>query len=64
MCTYNQCFNQKKKYHNFSSENNHFYSREILLYIVLACFRDDDRIFYPYFTPMEVSYILGVYLRL
>ena len=29
----------KKKYFNISSENKHFYSREILLYIAWACLR-------------------------
>ena len=29
----------RKKYHNFSSENYHFYSREKLLYIARASFR-------------------------
>ena len=38
MCTHNQCFEQK--YYNFSSENYHFYSREILLYIVWARLRN------------------------
>ena len=40
MCTHNQCFRAKKEkntYYNFSSENEHFYSREILLYIAWAC---------------------------
>ena len=33
--------NLKKTHtHNFSSENYHFYRREILLYIPLACFRN------------------------
>ena len=37
-CTHNLCFEQKyEKYYNFSSENYHFYSREILLYIAWAC---------------------------
>ena len=27
----------------FSSENNHFYSREILLYIARACFRNESK---------------------
>ena len=41
MCTHDLCFEQKvEKYHNFSFENNHFYSREILQYIVWACFRN------------------------
>ena len=47
MCTHNQCFRAKKeKYYNFSSENEHFYSREILLYIAWACLRNDR--FEPY----------------
>ena len=29
------------QYHNFSSENYHFYSREILQYIASACLRND-----------------------
>ena len=42
MCTHNQCFRAKtEKCHNFSSENLHFYSREILLYIPWACLRND-----------------------
>ena len=41
MCTHNQCFEQKEeKSYNFSSENYHFYSHKILLYIVWAFFRD------------------------
>ena len=41
-CTHDLCFEQKKrKYCNFSFENNHFYSREILLYIVWACYRNE-----------------------
>ena len=31
----------KKKYHNFSSENYHFYSRKKLQYITRACFRNE-----------------------
>ena len=35
------CFEQKlEKYHTFSSENNHFYSRELLQYIVWACYQN------------------------
>ena len=34
MCSHDQCFEQKK-----SSENEHFYNREILLYIAWTCFR-------------------------
>ena len=42
MCTHNQCFRANKEiYCNFSSENEHFYSREILLYIAWACLRND-----------------------
>ena len=42
MCTHNLCFEQnKKKSYNFSSEYYNFYSREILLYIAWACFRND-----------------------
>ena len=34
-CTHNPCFEQKyEKSYNFSSENYHFYSRKILLYIL------------------------------
>ena len=41
MCTHNQCFRAKKeKYYKFSFENEHFYSREILLYIAWACLRN------------------------
>ena len=41
MCTHNQCFEQKlEKYYNFSSENQQFCSREILLYIAWACLRN------------------------
>ena len=41
MCTHNQCSEQKQeKYDIFSSENYHFYSREILLYIARACLRN------------------------
>ena len=41
MCTHNQCFEQKlEKYNIFSSENEHFYSREILLYITRTCFHN------------------------
>ena len=44
MCTHNQCFEQKKeKSYNLSPENNHFYSRKILLYLVMACLRNVDR---------------------
>ena len=44
MCTHNQCFRTKKeeKYYNFSSENNHFYDRGMLQYIVWAYFRNVD----------------------
>ena len=42
MCTHNQCFEQKyEKYYNFSSKNEHFCSREILLYIAWACLRNE-----------------------
>ena len=42
MCTHDLCFRAKiRKYHKFSSENYHFYIREILQYIVWACFRND-----------------------
>ena len=41
MCTCNLCFEQNEEnYHNFSSENYSFYSREKLLYIAWACFRN------------------------
>ena len=40
-CTLDLCFEQQKKiYHNFSSENFRFFSREKLQYITWACFRD------------------------
>ena len=43
-CTHNQCFEHKKeKYHNFSSENYRFYSREISLYIAWECLRNVHR---------------------
>ena len=31
----------RNKYHNFSSENFRFYSREILQYITLLCLRNE-----------------------
>ena len=38
MCTHNQCFEQKmRKLLKISSENEHFYSREMLLYIAWVC---------------------------
>ena len=41
MCTHNRFFEQKYEEKNiFSSEIYHFYSREILLYIALACLRN------------------------
>ena len=41
MCTHKQCFRAKKeKYYNFSSENYHFYSHEIMLYLAWACLRN------------------------
>ena len=42
-CIHNLCFEQKlEKYHNLSSENYHFYSREkSFLYIAWACYRND-----------------------
>ena len=42
MCTHNLCFEQN--YENsqiVSTENSHFYSSEISLYIAWACFRKD-----------------------
>ena len=37
-CIHDLCFEQKlEKYHNVSSENYHFYSREISPYITWAC---------------------------
>ena len=40
-CTHNLCFEQKyENYYNFSSENNHFNSREILQYIARTCLRN------------------------
>ena len=42
MCTHNLCFEQKsEESHNFSSENDHFYSREKLQYITRACLRNE-----------------------
>ena len=41
MCTHDLCFEQKlEKHHNFSSENYHLNSREILQYITWACLRN------------------------
>ena len=41
-CTHNLCFEQKyEKNKKNSTENCHFYSREILLYIAWACMRND-----------------------
>ena len=38
-CTHNLCFEQNsEKYHNFSSENYHFYSCKKSLHISWACF--------------------------
>ena len=46
-CTHNQCFEQKKeKHHNFSFENDLFYSREKLQYITWACFRNGKLLTY------------------
>ena len=43
MCTHNLCFEQKyEKSQNISTENCHFYSREISLYIPWECFRDGN----------------------
>ena len=40
-CTHDLCFEQKlEKYHNFLTENYHFYSGEKLQYIARACFRN------------------------
>ena len=42
MCTHNLCFEQKyENSQTVSTENCHFYSREISLYIAWACFRND-----------------------
>ena len=43
--THDLCFDKKIRKNVeffFSSENNHFYSREILLYIAWACLRNDN----------------------
>ena len=40
MPTINVLSKNKKKYFKKSSENEHFYSREILLYIARACLRN------------------------
>ena len=41
MCTHNLYFEQKiEKYHNFSSENYHFYSHKILQFSTWACSRN------------------------
>ena len=57
-CTHNICFEQKiRKYHNFSSENNHFYSREILQYIARACYRK-DQLFCPGFAGKRSTHIM------
>ena len=40
-CTHNLCFEQTLEInHNFSSENDRFYSREKMQYITWACFRN------------------------
>ena len=39
--TINILSKNKKKYYIFSSENNHFYSREIFQYIARTCLRND-----------------------
>ena len=42
MCTHKLCFEQKyENSQTVSTENCHFYSREISLYIAWACFRND-----------------------
>ena len=42
MYTHNLCFEQKyEKYNNFSSENYHFYSREMSQYIAWTCLRNE-----------------------
>ena len=43
MCTHNLCFEQK--YEKFSTENCHFYSREISLYIAWECLRNVTPVF-------------------
>ena len=40
--TINVLSKNKKKYYKLSSENNHFYSREILQYITRTCLRNDN----------------------
>ena len=54
--TNDQCFEQKfEKYHNFSYENNHFYSREISQNIVWACYSN------VLYVPVRGKYfIIGV----
>ena len=48
MCTHNQYLRSKKEiYNNFLSENQHVYSREILLYIAWACLHN------VYFKPAQ-----------
>ena len=42
-CTHTQCFEQtKEKDLQISSENEHFYSRETLLFIAWACLRNAE----------------------
>ena len=60
MTTHNQCFRAtKEKYHNFSSENEHFYSREILLYIAWACFRN-GKVLCLFFVGEKEEYMIRV----
>ena len=63
MCTHNLCFEQKKKKcHIFSSENYHFYSREILQYIAQICLRNAKWHFpiLAYFLrPFSVTIAIG-----
>ena len=44
-CAHDLCFEQSKNNNIFSSENYHFDSREKLLYIEWACFRNGKVMF-------------------
>ena len=60
-CTNDLCFRAKiRKYHKFSSKNNYCYIREILQYIVWACFRNGLKVG---FTDMDVTLLLLVCIR-
>ena len=53
-CTHNLCFEQKNEnYHNFSSENYHFYGCEKSQYIARACFRNGERLFYAWIETKD-----------